>query len=665
MGFSHWWNLSPLGRRTGADDPEVRRPATRNETGGFKCPIARPVPHPSSPVSSSSRWRPRRRPGHSPTTAREAEFGSEITVTATGVESEVAEVPVATTVITRKQMDDTQAASVTELLRRVPGLSVAQSGDSGSLTSVFTRGTNSNHTLVLFDGVRLNSPYYGGFDWSLPTTTALERIEVARGPYSALWGADAVGGVINLIPAARRTRSAAGFWPRGARTAGSGGRFPRATPARSSTFCFRISSERQRHPRKQRLQRPAGAHHRGIQLGPGSRVGLVYQDLESDIGIPFVTPGNRLPNRRQKTKQRLMAIPLKWQIGRQVESRGGGFAGPAQLRLLGSRRPVGLFLRQHRSRHRSRLAWRVTTAWAATPSAGAASGARTRSTDATPSATSLDGGTSRHLSERFCPGQLADLEEVRVALRRPLGRHRRVGSKTHRPVDFGWRLADTFELRGGYGQAYRAPSLGELYAPIGGNSELEPETSNSGELGVVYTTRNGHSRWQLTSFTTDIDDLIEFDFATSDNINIGKATIKGAEFVWDHGRTRRIVSPGHLSRHRGRPRTSLLRRPEWSASWTLNGAISKHLNGDVTVVYVGSRDDVDPVTFERNPADSYTTASLALAYSLWNGVEITGRVLNIADSDYQEILGYPAPGRQYFVGLRLGVDKAARWQGRP
>ena len=83
------------------------------------------------------------------------------------------------------------------------------------------------------------------------------------------------------------------------------------------------------------------------------------------------------------------------------------------------------------------------------------------------------------------------------------------------------------------------------------------------------------------------------------------------------------------------------------------------------MIYVGSRADVDPVTFERSTADSYTTADIALAYSLWNAVEVTGRVLNIADSEYQEILGYPAPGRRYLAGFRVGVDNLARRQKRP
>jgi len=133
--------------------------------------------------------------------SKDKAFSGQVTVTATGEKTAVSDTTAAVTVIDRQEMDDSQIATVPDLLRRVPGMTVARSGDAGGVTSVFTRGTNSNQTLVLFHGVRLNSPYFGGYDWSILPTAGLERVEVVRGPFSALWGGDAMGGVVNLIPA--------------------------------------------------------------------------------------------------------------------------------------------------------------------------------------------------------------------------------------------------------------------------------------------------------------------------------------------------------------------------------------------------------------------------------------------------------------------------------
>ena len=113
-------------------------------------------------------------------------FSGEVTVTATGIETEVDEAPTAVTVITRDEIDDAQADGVVDMLRRVPGLAVVGSGDAGKQTSVFTRGTGSNQTLVMLDGVRLNSAFFGGFDWSRLSTTGLRQVEVVRGPYLSL-----------------------------------------------------------------------------------------------------------------------------------------------------------------------------------------------------------------------------------------------------------------------------------------------------------------------------------------------------------------------------------------------------------------------------------------------------------------------------------------------
>ena len=134
-------------------------------------------------------------------------FSDELTVTATGIETDVDEAPASVTVVTRDEIDDAQADRVVDLLRRVPGLAVVGSGDEGKLTSAFIRGTASNQTLVMLDGVRLNSAFFGGFDWSRLGTAGLDQAEIVRGPYSALWGADAVGGVINLRP----RRAGSGF----------------------------------------------------------------------------------------------------------------------------------------------------------------------------------------------------------------------------------------------------------------------------------------------------------------------------------------------------------------------------------------------------------------------------------------------------------------------
>lgn len=592
-------------------------------------------------------------------------FTGEVTVTATGVETDVDEAPTAVTVITRDEIDDAQAASVAEMLRRVPGLTVLSSGDEGKVTSVFTRGTGSNQTLVMLDGVRLNSPYFGGFDWSRLSTAGLRQVEVVRGPYSALWGADAVGGVINLIPA----RSRSGFNGRFFGEAGSDGRQRLEADIGWGNKSFDIYASGFDGQSDGSLENSDSSSQQllvtaGWSFGDhGSRIGVLVQDLEAETGIPYAVPGSPTPDRRQNSQQTLVAIPINiffsesWNVEITGASVDGtfNFSDPDDPFFTYSTTETTSTQARLASNHRFA---KHTFSW----------GGEWREeevVDASNFGTNLDGETV-DVTSVF----LQDVWKMTPAMRLLVGVRwddsDPWGSETSPRADLGWRVSETTELRAGYGEAFRPPSLGELYFPFSGNSELVPETSKSTDIGLTYTTRERQSRWQVTAFTNDLENLVEYDFATSANANIGSATIRGAEMSWDYPLGRRgasFLQATYLDTEDdlGQP---LLRRPEWSGSWTLHGAFSKHLNGDLTVVYVGSRPDVDPVTFERTTADSYTTASIALAYSLWNGVEITGRVLNVANADYQEVLGYPAPGRQYLVGLRLGVDTEARWKAR-
>ena len=593
-------------------------------------------------------------------------FSNEVTVTATGIETTLDEAPTAVTVVTRDEIDDAQFGSVAEMLRRVPGLTVVGSGDGGKLTSVFTRGTGSNQTLVMLDGVRLNSPFFGGFDWSQLSTGGLRRIEVARGPYSALWGADAVGGVINLIPARARGGFNGRFfgeggsdgWQRLEADIGWGGK---AFDIYASGFDRQSDGELDNADFESRQFLVTAGWSWGQR---GSRLGVVVQNLEAETGIPFATPGSPTPERRQDSDQILVAVPFNlyfsdsWNIELTAAAVDGtfNFSDPDDPFFNFSGTETTSTQVRLASNHRfSRHVFSWGGEW------------RSDEVDnASNLGINLEGETSE-IKSVFLQDVWRIGSKVRLLVGARWDDHEDWGSEVSPRADLGWRLSDTFELRGGYGKAFRPPSIGELYFPFSGNPDLEPETSSSSDLGLVYTTRDKKSQWQVTAFSTDLDNLIEFDFATYSNANIGKATIRGAELSWERSigpRAASFVQATYLETEddEGRP---LLRRPEWSGSWTIHGAFSEHFTGDLTVVYVGSREDVDPITFERAETDGYTTGSIALSYSLWNGVEITARVLNVSDTDYQEVLGYPAPGRRYLFGLRLGVDKPERWRGTP
>jgi vitamin B12 transporter len=125
----------------------------------------------------------------------------QVVVSATRLPTPAAEVASSVTVITSQNIEGKQQRTLPDVLRDVPGLNIVQTGGPGGTSSVFMRGTNSNHTKVLIDGIDAGDPTSGNgsFDFAHLLTSDIERIEVLRGPQSGLYGSDAVGGVINII----------------------------------------------------------------------------------------------------------------------------------------------------------------------------------------------------------------------------------------------------------------------------------------------------------------------------------------------------------------------------------------------------------------------------------------------------------------------------------
>ena len=138
-----------------------------------------------------------------------------VVVSATRIPTPQLDLASSVTVVTAEDIAAQQQRTIADVLRNIPGLNLVQQGGPGSVTSVFMRGTSSNHTKVLIDGIDVSDPSNANaaFDFGQLLTQDIERIEVLRGPQSGLYGSDAIGGVINVI-----TRSGSGPMKAAART---------------------------------------------------------------------------------------------------------------------------------------------------------------------------------------------------------------------------------------------------------------------------------------------------------------------------------------------------------------------------------------------------------------------------------------------------------------
>ncbi len=579
-------------------------------------------------------------------------FKGQVTVTATGARTPVQEVPAAVTVIGRAQMDDAQTATVAGLLRRVPGLTVMQSGDVGSVTSVFTRGTNSNQTLVLFDGVRLNSPYFGGYDFSQLPTAGLARIEVVRGPYSALWGADAVGGVINLIPQRARAGVTGSLLTEGGEDGWA--RFEgQIAYSGHGADLFASGFHRDGHGQlpNSAFDLNQGLLDAGWSWGRGNRVALLVQSLSGDTEIPF-SGATTTPRRHQSSTQTLTAIPVTWHVrpGWTITTtvshvdRRFAFRDPDDAFGF-TRSDTSPDTDQARLVSTHRIG-NHTLSWG---------GAWRRDTvdDSSSFGINLD-DRSVTTTSGFVQDLWRITDRVRILAGARLDHADRWGSQLSPRIGAGWAVAPGWDVHASWGEAFRQPSIGELYFPYSGNPDLNPETSISWEVGAARTI-GSRLRVELDAFRTHLGNLIDFDYATYRFMNVTTAKISGAELgaTW-------MLTPGLNVRTqatwldtRDDAGRALLRRPRWAGTVTLSGRASRRLRIDLTTMVLGVRDDIDPVTFARRSAPGVVTANLALAWRVQRTMDLTIRIVNLFDRRYQEVLGYPAPRQRILGGLRI------------
>ncbi|MDX1642957.1 MAG: TonB-dependent receptor, partial [Thermoanaerobaculia bacterium] len=195
-------------------------------------------------------------------------------------------------------------------------------------------------------------------------------------------------------------------------------------------------------------------------------------------------------------------------------------------------------------------------------------------------------------------------------------------------------------------------SLGELFFPFFGNPELEPEESESFEAGARFDGR----RWSFaaTWFSTDFENLIDGDPLTFTAVNIGRAESRGVELAVGY---RRGIAALRLGATALRTEDlasgeALLRRPEESADLVLTLRPTGWVI-EAVARYVGDRDDLDPVTFARATNGDYLVGDLALTWEASARWSPYARLRNLTDEMYEEVLGFPAPGRTAIVGLEV------------
>ena len=563
-----------------------------------------------------------------------------VIVTATATPEEEKTLGVATTVISREDIEKSGRVTVLELLRSVPALDVVQSGGEGAVTSLFLRGTNSTQTLILVDGARVNSAFFPGYDFSGLTTENVERIEIARGPFSALYGSDAIGGVIQIFTRPPQEGFSGSVTAEGgnADTAGASAFVTAGAGPFAVAASYRYANTNGDVPNSNWRENNGSARVDWLP-NEAARVSLEGSMLSGKVGNPGPV-GAVNPEANGLFKEERVALPASFTLS--PTNHLNGFVASVWSKPEYND-PLGGYSSQTNARTLQAQVSDTATLGAHTLTA-IAMWNRSNVTNTDTFGTPLDGQSTTiwgiGVQDSVTLGQFFVTGGIRY------DGNSQFGDAVSPRGSIAWLTKDQrWKVRAAGGSGFRAPTVGELYYPFYGNPNLKPERSVSWEVGAeAYVARGG--RVEVTYFWNDLKDLIVYDFASFQTENIGSARTQGVEI----GYRQQILEPlaiqatytylDAVDRTDDRP---LLRRPRNRAALTVLWQPLPPLSIEARGLYVGSRPDSDPVAFVDVTDPSYFRVDL---FASWNLGKVAPylRINNMTDTSYDEAAGYPAAG---------------------
>jgi len=606
---------------------------------------------------------------------------AELVVTATRSAQPIEKVGASITVLTPETIKASQATTAVELLAQTPSVSYSRNGGPGSATSLYIRGAETQHTVVLIDGVKLNDPSstQGAFNSGNLMIGDVSRIEVLRGAQSTLWGSQAIGGVINMVTAepVKAFESHASV-EGGARDtayvrAGAGGVAERLTWRLAGSY-YTTDGFSSYAPGKEK----DGYQNTGLS----GRVRFAFSDaVSAEIRSVYSRGKNDFDGFNTdsaefgRTEELVIYTGLNFALldGRWSNRIAYGYTDTDRENINPARPAVPLTFDSTGKNKR----WEYQGAFAVTETLTASFGAeseRSRMGTRSPSVARPDPALKTgRLGVDSVYGQLQ--AEVAPGLTLTAGLryedHDTYGSHTLGQVSAAWALNQgKTVLRASFGQGFRAPGLYELFSEYG-NLDLSPEEFDSWDAGVEQRFWLGRAKVSATVFKREADNEIRFfscSFGATDALcnpggvfrfgyykNIQKTRAQGLELVGQLDATDRLTLTGNYAYTESENASGanagrqLTRRPKHLANLSVAYRWPIGLNTVVATRHVGKTFNNETNTVR---VSSYTLVDLRASYPINNSLEVYGRVENAFDEDYQTILNYGTPGRGAFIGVR-------------
>lgn len=591
-----------------------------------------------------------------------------VVVTANRAPTPLDEVMASTTVITRDDIERMQPRNVQDLLTGLPGIVMTSAGGIGEQTSLFMRGTNSSHTLVLVDGVRVGTVGAGLPAYEQLPVEQIDHIEVVRGPRSTLYGSDAIGGVIQIFtrhgeaneaptPSLSVTTGSHGYsagqvglsggTAHGWYNASLGGQYTSGINAcrvgAGDVFQGCFTNE----PDHDAYRTYNGALSGGYRWDNGTE--LTGSWLRSKGDIEYDGSYQNLTRRSQQVAGGKLAFDVM------ADWRMSVSAGQNQDRaddyLNGAQYDADKLRQGYLYSKRNQVSWQndITLAKGQTLTAGVDYQQE-----------KLDSATDYVKDTRENTGIFALYQGVfgphEIQLSARHDHNTQFGNHDTGSAAYGFRFDNGMKVTASYGSAFHAPTFNDEYYPYGAPVNLKPETSRTAEIGLAG--RPGIWNWTVNAYQTKVNDLIGSD-ADYLPINVSEARIRGVE-----GQVSTDLDGWHLrgsatwqqpyNRDSGDQHDNLLaRRPERFARVDLDRDVGAFTLGGS--LYAAGHSFDDAANTRR--LGGYATADFRATWHVDRDWSVQGRLANAFDRNYETASYYNQLGRTFYLTVRYSPVK--------
>ncbi len=581
-------------------------------------------------------------------------FEKPIIVTATRTAQSADASLASVTVITREDIERQQSRSIQDLLRGVTGVSIMNHGGPGKSTFVQMRGTESDHVMVMIDGIRVGSVTSGTTAFENIPLEQIDRIEIVRGPRSSLYGSEAIGGVIQIFT--RKGSGSSGFSPSFSFGGGSYGTLNgsvglsgsnkqgwfnltasgigtqgfNACTGSAIAGCFTVEPDRDGYRNVAGSARAGYRFENGLELDANfmRSAGRSYFDgsfvnvtemMQQVVGgsaryspLDFWRVNLTAGRSREDSDNFLEKLFMsRFNTTRDTVSLQNDFTINPNHQLT-----VGMdYLNDH-----------IDSSEVFTKTSRANWGAFSQ--------------------------YLATLDRHRAQLSLRYDDNQQFGSWVTGGAGWGYAITERVSLTANFGNAFKAPTFNELYFPGFSNPDLRPEESRSFEFGTRGNMAWG--KWSLNVYDTRIENMIAFDASTFAPANIGQARIRGLEAVlsttirgWLLNGNLTFLDPENRSADAGRGNI-LPRRAQQSFRLDIDREFGKYRIGAMFLAEGERFDDLG----NTRKLDSYVKFDLRAEYVLSKHWRLQGRIENLFDKHYETAAFFNQPGRNFFAMIR-------------